>query len=225
MRITYVEVANFRKLLAVRIDLSEETTLLVGANNSGKTSAMLALRYFLLPSRTAMFCMNDFTACHFSKINEIGNAWKGKRQESDASTLRAQDWMATAPTLDLWLEVDDGELHRVSKLIPTLDWSGGLLGVRLRFQPKDIQTLRKDFLQAADAVESLKAAKNIGNGKQTYSARLWPESLTAFLERNLHSYFSVQAYTLDPSKTLPPQEGLAQLQSIAVDQEWGCPLG
>ena len=118
MRISYVEVANFRKLLAVRIDLSDETTLLVGANNSGKTSAMLALRYFLLPSGATKFCMNDFTLCHFSKLNEIGNTWKSKRQEGDASTLQAEDWMAIAPTLDLWLEVDDGELHRVSKLIP-----------------------------------------------------------------------------------------------------------
>lgn len=219
MRIAYVEIANFRKLLAVRIDLSDETTLLVGANNSGKTSAMLVLRYFLFPSGATKFCMNDFTLCHFSKINEIGSAWKNKRQESDASTLQTQDWMTIAPTLDLWLSVDDGELHRVSKLIPTLDWSGGLLGVRLRFQPKDIQGLRKDFLLAVDAVESLKAAANNGNGKQAYSVKLWPESLTAFLERKLHSHFSVQAYTLDPSKTFPPQEGLAQIQNIATDQE------
>jgi predicted ATP-dependent endonuclease of OLD family len=217
MQIAYVEVANFRKLLAVRIDLADKTTLLVGANNSGKTSAMLALRYFLLPSGAAKFCMNDFTLCHFSKINEIGEAWKSNRQESDASILQTQDWMAIAPTLDLWLVVDDGELHRVSKLIPTLDWSGGLLGVRLRFQPKDVQALRKDFLQAADAVEVLKAAT--GNGQQPYSVQLWPENLTAFLERKLHTYFSVQAYTLNPSKTSPPQKGLAQLQRISVDQE------
>ncbi len=46
MQIRHLEVANFRKLLSVRIDLSAETTLLVGANNSGKSSAMLALRKF-----------------------------------------------------------------------------------------------------------------------------------------------------------------------------------
>ena len=219
MQIAYVEVANFRKLLAVRIDLADATTLLVGANNSGKTSAMLALRYFLLPTGTAKFCMNDFTLCHFSKINEIGEAWKSEGQLAEVSSLRTQEWMTIAPTLDLWLKVDDGELHRVSKLIPTLDWSGGLLGVRLRFQPKDILLLRKDFLQAVDAVATLKTAAANGNDKQSYSAQLWPADLTTFLERRLHSHFSVQAYTLDPSKTLPPQEGIAQLQSIAPEQE------
>lgn len=48
MHIQHLEIANFRKLLSVRIDLAAETTLLVGANNSGKSSAMLALRRFLV---------------------------------------------------------------------------------------------------------------------------------------------------------------------------------
>jgi predicted ATP-dependent endonuclease of OLD family len=48
MLISHLEIANFRKLLSVRIDLAERTTLFVGANNSGKTSAMLAMRRFLL---------------------------------------------------------------------------------------------------------------------------------------------------------------------------------
>ena len=47
MHIEFVEIANFRKLLSARVDLSPQTTLFVGANNSGKTSAMLALRRFL----------------------------------------------------------------------------------------------------------------------------------------------------------------------------------
>lgn len=41
MHIQHIEIANFRKLNAVRVDLSGEKTVLVGANNSGKTSAMV----------------------------------------------------------------------------------------------------------------------------------------------------------------------------------------
>jgi predicted ATP-dependent endonuclease of OLD family len=40
MHIASIEVANFRKLKSVRIGLDKATTLFVGANNSGKTSAM-----------------------------------------------------------------------------------------------------------------------------------------------------------------------------------------
>lgn len=47
MRIQSINIQNFRKLLQCHIDFSKETTLFVGANNSGKTSAMDALGKFL----------------------------------------------------------------------------------------------------------------------------------------------------------------------------------
>ena len=68
MHIAYVKIANFRKLLSVRIDLSKETTLFVGANNSGKTSAILALRRFLV-NKGKRFRTQDFTLSHWSAIN------------------------------------------------------------------------------------------------------------------------------------------------------------
>ena len=40
MKLTRIEVFNFRKLRRARLDMSDRQTLLVGANNSGKTSAM-----------------------------------------------------------------------------------------------------------------------------------------------------------------------------------------
>lgn len=43
MKILTINIQNFRKLLQCRIDFSEKTTIFVGANNSGKTSAMDAL--------------------------------------------------------------------------------------------------------------------------------------------------------------------------------------
>lgn len=43
MRILEINIQNFRKLLQCHIEVSKKTTLFVGANNSGKTSAMDAL--------------------------------------------------------------------------------------------------------------------------------------------------------------------------------------
>ena len=55
MRIKFVEISNFRKLRSTHLDLDKKTTILVGANNSGKTSAMVALRTFLVtPNRLAL---------------------------------------------------------------------------------------------------------------------------------------------------------------------------
>lgn len=47
MHIDHIEIGNFRKLLSVRVDFAKDKTIFVGANDSGKTSAMTALRYFL----------------------------------------------------------------------------------------------------------------------------------------------------------------------------------
>ena len=58
MKVTSIIIQNFRKLLECRIDISEGTTLFVGANNSGKTSARDALAKFLA---NRSFVFNDIT--------------------------------------------------------------------------------------------------------------------------------------------------------------------
>ena len=63
-----------------------------------------------------------------------------------------------SPTLDLWLYVETGEMHHVRDLILTLDWEGGRLGVRLRYEPKDLDLLYKDFMGAVSDAEAMKAA-------------------------------------------------------------------
>ena len=76
MRIDFVEIANFRKLLSTRIGLSQDKTVFVGANNSGKTSAITALRYFLVDRERSSFCFNDFTLAHRPGIDAMGAAWE-----------------------------------------------------------------------------------------------------------------------------------------------------
>ena len=81
MHIAHLEIANFRKLLSVRIDLADKTTLFVGANNSGKTSAMLALRRFLA-KRGRTFEKHDLTLCHWAGINALGQTWMTQRERT-----------------------------------------------------------------------------------------------------------------------------------------------
>lgn len=47
MRIDHIHIRNFRKLKNCRIDFNIDQTIFVGANNSGKTSAMSAIIWFL----------------------------------------------------------------------------------------------------------------------------------------------------------------------------------
>ena len=137
MRIKFVEISNFRKLKATHLDFDRKTTILVGANNSGKTSAMVALRIFLLaPNRLAL---RDVTIANWTKIDLLGEQW-----ETDAEST--VDFDALLPSLDVWLDVPLGEIQHVVHILPTLDWSGGMLGVRLKYHAKDLEKLKAEYL-------------------------------------------------------------------------------
>ncbi len=163
MYIDFVEIANFRKLLSACVDLSTTTTLFVGANNSGKASAMLAMRRFLSPRRCP-FEMHDLTLCHWPNLIALGESWIAARDADEIVDLTIAPWVSSLPTLDLWLHVETGEMHHVRDLIPTLDWEGGRLGVRLRYEPKDLGLLYKDFMGAVTDAEAMKAAKDLFQG-------------------------------------------------------------
>jgi predicted ATP-dependent endonuclease of OLD family len=214
MRISFVEIANFRKLLSVRIDLAQETTLLVGANNSGKTSAMIALRQFLI--ERGSFCMNDFTLCHWKTIETVGKLWIAQPPE-EAPKYEMDKWQVVCPTLDLWLDVEEGEFHHVSSLLPALDWAGGLLGIRLKFESKDITELHKDFLKSSAEAEAIRKAMPLKDGQPQKPPKLWPEGLIVFLEKLLQKHFVIKAYLLDPTKLKDPKDGRATIQELPAE--------
>ncbi|MDI7066840.1 AAA family ATPase, partial [Klebsiella pneumoniae] len=97
MRIEFIEIANFRKLLSTRVGLSPERTVFVGANNSGKTSAITALRYFLVDRERSNFCFHDFTLSHWPAINAMGVAWEAAHVGSHP--LPEPEWDPVLPFL------------------------------------------------------------------------------------------------------------------------------
>ncbi len=141
MLIRFVELQNFRKLKSIRIDFDEQQTLLVGANNSGKTSAMLALGHFLVdPDR---FTTHDLTLSNWQKIDAIGKGWEAAAGTTTATPPTLSEWEPVLPSLDLWIKVEPDEIHLARHLIPTLDWTDDLLGVRLRYEPKNVASLER----------------------------------------------------------------------------------
>lgn len=217
MHIEFVEVANFRKLLSARVDLSPKTTLFVGANNSGKTSAMLALRRFLTPRRCP-FEIHDFTLCHLRSLVDIGEAWVQAHQADDVVDLSLDLWVPALPTLDLWLQVKEDEVHRVRDLVPLMEWTGGRLGVRLRYEPKDLDALFKEFFTAVTEANAMRAAAAAAAAAKGVSAKLtvWPETLVDFLTKRLSSMFTIRAYPLDPALLASPDKLRALPQVLAA---------
>lgn len=216
MKIKFVELQSFRKLKSVRIDFDDESTILVGANNSGKTSAMVALGHFLVDRSS--FNVNDFTLSNWKKINEIGNVLESLSADPSASPPGLEAWIPMLPTLDLWFEANVSELHRLTEILPTMSWNGGLIGVRIRFQPAEVEALNKEYIAlSATARETVEEA-NKKSKKGEIDLKLWPESMHDFLSRRLNSHFGLKYFTLDPSKIEPCLEnGIARPQSIAIN--------
>jgi predicted ATP-dependent endonuclease of OLD family len=224
VHIEFLEIANFRKLLSTRVDLSASTTLFVGANNSGKTSAMLALRRFLSPHRCP-FELYDFTLCHWPTIVALGDAWIAARNAGEIVDLVVDPWVSALPTLDLWLHVEAGEMHHVRDIIPTLDWEGGRLGVRLRYEPKDLTLLYKDYMGAVNDAENMRAAAIAAAAAENPDSNppaappkltIWPESMIDFLSKRLSMHFTIRAYSLDPGQLVAPAKSLARPQVLPV---------
>lgn len=208
MRIAFVEIQNFRKLKSIRIDLSEDKTLFVGANNSGKTTAMVAMRRFLIEQKR--FDAHDFTVSSWKKINKIGEVW----ESPDEIQFDLMEWEGALPIMDVWLNVELNEIHYVQHLLPTLDWNGGLLGVRLRLEPKKLEALHKEYVAVRQHAENTIAAAKNNKENHNYKVLLWPSSMKDFLERSFSSKFCVRAYILDPTKLVDPKCGIAQPQTL-----------
>lgn len=196
MLIDFVHLQNFRKLKNCRIDFSEKQTVFVGANNSGKTTAMDALITFLKPS--SKFNTRDFTLSNWRNLNAIGADWLAEADPVKID-IKIQKWEQSLPMLDIWLKVEKDELQYIHQLIPTLDWSGGLLGLRLRYEPRNIQELYNEFSNSCNNSKAIHAA---GDG-ETFS--LWPRHMWDFLEKKLEKHFEVKTYLLDPAHVASPQ--------------------
>ena len=183
VKVAFVEIQNFRKLQSCRIEFGAESTVFVGANNSGKTSAMTALKKFL---RKRQLVLNDFTITNFIGINGIGRRILEPQEENP---ILPEEWLPLLPTMDVWLDVKSDELRYVAEIIPTLDWTEGKIGIRLLYEPKDYEKLYGDF---ADAYQKAH------DGKE--GLKLWPVDFCDFLGAKMQSLFTMNSYILDPEK-------------------------
>jgi hypothetical protein len=121
MNIDFIEIQNFRKLKSCRVEIASQETILVGANNSGKTSAMDAMILFLKKSRRKDIATTDFTLSNWEHINNIGKQWAGA-DEDNKPDLTLDQWFPYLPSIDIWLEANDVDIHHIIHLLPTLDW-------------------------------------------------------------------------------------------------------
>jgi len=179
MHIQTLRIKNFRRLTDVRIDLESDISIFVGANNSGKTSTSQALELFTKASRDR-FSIHDFSAACWKEIDAFGDQVQ-------------RDIALPKISIDIWFNVEANDIHRIIDLLPSLNWEGAPVGLRIEFAASDEVLLQTRFLEAR-----AKAQANIQpghNGDAEYHP--WPRTLCEYLTENLRREFELRYYVLN----------------------------
>lgn len=131
MKINHVKIENFRLLRDVELGLEDRTTLIVGRNNSGKTSIAEIFRR-LLSDKALNFRLEDFSlGCH----EKFWTAFESVHAGSAAS-----DVLGLLPyiriTLDIAYDIDAPDLGPLSDCIIDLNPDCSFARVVLTFGPR-----------------------------------------------------------------------------------------
>lgn len=192
------------------MDLDPQTTILVGANNSGKTAILTALRHFLAES--SPFGAFDISVSEWPALRALGVKWEALTEDpATAGKREGDDWesqlatlLAAMPTLDLWFDAEAGMFHYVQPFLSSLVWKGGAVGVRLRLEPaSDVASLIElawAYNQARDPVKGM-----------TPDTLAWPIDLLDYWLREPRKLGQVRPYGLDAANN--PIQGVKTYQT------------
>ena len=217
IRLACVEVCNFRRLATTRLELDAATTILVGANNSGKTSLLTVLRNFL--SESSGFRAFDISLSQWEKLRELSQLWEALDEDPTTDLKDAEKWeeqyrqlMACMPYIDLWFDAREGAYNHVAPFITTLKWSGGAVGVRVRLEPvKDANELRKLAWRYREARSPVQKLPKDGHA--------WPTDLLDYWLRNSADLRRIAAYRLDPAKGPLADKTRRELQQLPIGSQ------
>ena len=113
IKLACAEMGNFRRLAQARLDFDECTTVLVGANNSGKTSLLILLRNFL--GESPGFRAFDISLAQWTTLRQLGETWEALDEDPATDAKDAEVWaqqhqqlLACMPFVDLWFDAKDG---------------------------------------------------------------------------------------------------------------------
>ncbi|GIU32505.1 AAA family ATPase [Shewanella sp. MBTL60-007] len=207
----YAEVCKFRRLDQVLLDVDERTTILVGANNSGKTSILAALRLFL--SDSTPFGAFDISQSQWKKLRGLGKRWEALAEDPTSAGGEIDNWqtqlttlLSAMPTIDLWFNADQGMYHYVAPFLSKLTWKGGAVGIRLRLEPAsnvdELQQLAWRYREARDPVKDMGA-----------DSLAWPLDLLDYWLREPRDMGRVHVYKLDTDNS-PMEKGNTYTQQV-----------
>ncbi len=215
----FLELCQFRRLEKVQLEVDKKTTILVGANNSGKTSVLAALRHFLADGNP--FSAFDISISKWPELRALGKEWETLTEDPSTVAGAEEVWeeqlqilLAAMPTLDLWFDAGPGMYHYVAPFLSKLSWKGGAVGVRLRLEPAvsidELKQLAWTYHTARSPVKDM--------GVESLA---WPIDLLDFWLREPSKLGKVRAYKLDADNNPVTSPETYTTQTLAAG---ACPI-
>lgn len=205
MKITSFALKNYRRLADVTLVLDDKTAVLVGANNSGKTSCIGALHTFLKSPDNLK--VRDISKKNWKHIQNLG-----KQVEHEFPSIEKMQELSDAlvgllPSLDIEITAETSEAYKVRDILPDLEWKGGALSVRINYEVIDVYKLFREFIDTRAVVS-----------KHQGEVSLWPKDLCDFLEkgRNFSKFIKQKHYVLSKEAEPSSNEILQPLKSEAL---------
>lgn len=213
MKIKTVEVLNFRKLHKnVKIDLDKDITLIVGKNNSGKTSLSEIFDRFLGQGKSK-FNFNDFSfACHNDYIEAYDfyiealelKTHGEEREEEYLNKLKEAKNKLPKIILNIYIEYekeDENNLGGFEELNLNLDDDRRDISISCLFHIKESEKflgiLKENVTTAIDKDKR--------------------ESIISFTENNLSAFYKTEYFAFDKNQPdIVKAVGLSQIENAFI---------
>lgn len=177
MRVIKIEVENFRLLKNFSMDLEKDLSLVIGKNNTGKTSILSVLDKFL----------NEKSKFSYDDLNiDFKNELEGLIKSADIP----EEFMPLGVKLKIFIEYDEGDdLSNVSRVLMDLDPDNNkiVLGFEYTITYIDFLKIRTDYTAFATNE----------NVKVKEKKKKKPRELNEFLKQNLEDYFKINKFSFE----------------------------
>lgn len=177
MKITKITIQNYRLLKNFNLDINEDLSLVIGKNNTGKTSILTVLEKFLNQSENK-FTSDDLNIDFKNRLKEIitGDEITNENYKDEGIKLR------------IYIKYDEkDDLSNISRLMMDLSPDNNyiVLGFELVLKYKLYLQFRKEFQEFQ--------LKEQGKLSPNYS----PKDFNYFVKQNLTEYFKLSRKSIE----------------------------
>jgi predicted ATP-dependent endonuclease of OLD family len=159
MKIKDISITNFRLLEQIKLNIEDDITLIVGKNNTGKTSLFEVINMFI--SEKNSFSFHDFSQVTYLQFENCFKIFESILNETDEEKRKGLEkkLIDSIPSIQLTIQLEydkaNDSLINVSEFLSDLDDEQNTATVKLTYESKESILLFKSFINRKDKEQNL----------------------------------------------------------------------